>query len=706
MGQLIPFRPPPGIIHDGTDYSSKGTWFDGDKIRFRGGFPERIGGWVRLTTNTFAGKCRMLVQWVDLNEVLHIGIGTHKKFYLENSTGALVDQTPLRAMVLPNNPIGTSSGSATVTITHAAHGLSTGDRVIISGATAVGGLTPSGLYTLTVATANTYTITASSNASSTATGGGSAVNVIYSREFFVPLGSNPFATTSGSATVTVTHNNHGAAVGDYVTFNSAAGTTVNGIEIIDTDSPYESEYEIISIVDGNTYTITGPTTASGTGSGGGTAYAQYQISIGEEDYTPNTGFGSGGFGSGAFGTGGSSVFSTGTEPRVWSADNFGEDLILNYRGGPIYYYDTSEAVRPIDIRLRPSQSQAPANANYVMMSDEDRRVFGFGVTDQTTSAVDPLLIRWSDTESENNWAAGTSTTAGQLRLSTGSEIRCALKTKGEILVWTESSLTALRFADVFVYGQTLISPNIDIVGQNAAVAVDDMVLWMGQENFFVYNGRVQTMPCSVRQYVFSDINLQQSFKITAGSNRQFREVWWFYPSAGSTENDRYVVFNYAENQWYYGTMNRTAWSDSRDRDYPLAASTDGYLYIHEYGLDDDETGGAVEAFIESSPIELGDGGRFMFLSRVVPDVTFDESETASPSVTYTLKPRNWPGGSYGTSQTGGTTRTASSPVEQWTNKLDLRLRGRHFVLRVSSSGTGVKWRLGVQRFEVRPDGRR
>lgn len=708
MFDLAPFLPPPGIVHDGTDYSSKGTWYDCDKVRFRGGFPERIGGWSRMTTDQFAGKCRLLFQWTDLSGVLHTAVATHKKLYIENSTGALNDKTPLRPMVLPNDPIATTNASVNVTVTHTAHGLSTGDRVIVSGATATGGITTAQLntiHTITVLTADTYRITMSSAASSTATGGGSAVNVVYSRDFYVPLPSGPFTTTNGSSAITVTHTNHGAAVGDYVTLNAAAGVTLNNIEIIANTSPYTAEYTVTSVTDANNYVITGSSNANASSSGGGTVYAQYQISIGDESFTPSSGFGSGGFGAGPFGTGGGSA-AIGDQPRLWSADAFGEDIIVCIRGGAIYKYDTSVGQRATDIRLESDEDGAPSQANYVLISDEDRRIFACGVTDPNSGVFDPLLLRWSDSESAGNWAPGTATTSGSLRLSTGSGIRCALKTKGEVLVWTDSSLTSVRFADVFVYGQTLISPNIDIVGQNSAIAVDDLVLWMGQENFFVYDGRVQTMPCSVRQYVFSNINIAQGFKVTAGTNRQFREVWWLYPSADSEENDRYVVFNYAEKWWYYGTLNRTAWNDVGDRANPIAASTDGYVYLHEYGLDDEENDTAVSAYIESSPIELGSGGRFLFVRRVIPDVTFDESVTASPSVTYTLKPRNFPGGSYGTPDSGSTVRTASSPVEMWTEKLDVRLRGRHFVLRVSSNTSGVKWRLGTQRFDVRPDGKR
>ncbi len=710
---LTTFRPPPGIIHDGTDYSSKGSWYDCDKMRFRGGFPEKIGGWAKLTTvgstGSFVGICRLLFEWVDLSGVLHTAIFTNKKVYTEDSGGVLTDRTPLRPSTLPANPVATTNGDDTVTMTHTAHGLSTGDRVLVAGASATGGFTTGQLnavHTITVATANTYTFDISgATASSTATGGGSAVTVLYSRDFNVPLPANPFATTNGLSTVTVTHTSHGCAVGDYVTLIKSGGLTLNNLAIIDATAG-ESEYVVASVPTANTYTITVSGTANATGSGGGTCYAEYQLAVGQESYTSASGFGSGGFGSGGFGIGGSSAYTTGTQPRVWSADNFGQMLIFNPRGGAIYYYDPTLNLRPIDLRLVAGADEAPSQASYIMVSDEDRRLFAFGVTDPSTLIFDPMLVRWSDPEAAWNMSAGRDTTAGQLRLSTGSGIRCARKARGEILVWTESALVTIRFADEFVYGQNLVSPNTDIIGQNTVVSIDDSVVWIGQENFFFYDGRVQTLPCDVRQYVFSDINLTQAYKVCVGTNRQHREVWWFYPSASSSENDRYVVFNYAEKKWYYGTMNRTAWSDSKDRENPIGASTDGYVYLHEYGLDDGETGLGVSAYIESSPIELDDGDHFLFLRRVIPDITFDESSTSGPSVTYTLRPRNWPGAAYGTSQTGTTTQTVSGTVEQWTKKLDVRLRGRHFVLKVSSSGAGVKWRLGNQRFDVRPDGKK
>lgn len=701
---LATFSPPAGMFNDGTAYSTKGVWSSGDKVRFRSGFPEKIGGWTKLTTTVFNGVCRSLVQWTDLENVRHIGVGTNTKYYVENSGGVLADKTPLRSAPLLSNPISVTNASATMTVTHRAHGQSVGDIVIIVGSEDLGGITAATYINTrhviaSVPTANTYTVTLGASATSTATGGGSLVKAKYSRAFKSPMDANPFSVTSGSATITVTHVNHGCIVGDFVTFSGA--TAVGGI------TP-SGEYTVASTASANEYTVTHSSAATSTATGGGTVcYAEYYLRVGLTDYTVGSGWGAGGWG--VAGWGESAAFGFGHQIRVWSAAAFGENLIINPRGEGIYRYETDTGGRAVDIRLLSGADEAPAEANFILVTPEDKRVIAFGCTDWETGILDPLLIRWCHNENVANWdPTDLAATAGFIRLSSGSEIKCAAKSRSEILVWTESSLSAMRFVEDYIFSITLISPNVDILGPNTVMPVDDSVYWMGRENFFVYNGRVQVMPCTVRQYVFGDINLDQAYKVTASSNRLFREIRWDYPSSGSFENDRYVVFNYAENVWYFGTMERTAWSDAGVTNYPIAASTDGYIYFHEFGWDDGSTEPpvAIPAHVQSSPVELDEGEHFSFVNRIIPDITFDESTTSSPSVTYTLTPSNWPGGAQGTDQQKSVARSATAPVEQWTNKVDVRLRGREFLLKVASTGKGVKWRLGKQRFNVRPDGRR
>lgn len=703
---LIEFKPPPGIVHDGTAYSSRGTWNDCDKVRFRGGFPERIGGWSKLTSQTFEGTCRHLFQWVALDDHRHLSVGTNLKYYIEaDDTAGLTDITPLRSATLGTDPIAITNTVAEAVITHNSHGLSTNDYVTISGATAVGNIPASELnktHIITATTSNTYTVATTTAASSTTSGGGSAVVVNASVAFNILLGADPFATTNGSATVTVTHTAHGAYANDFVTFDGASA--LNNVTI-------DGEYQIVSVVNANSYTITAATTANATGSGGGSAVlAQYQINTGSADFAAGTGWGSGGWGSYGWGISPTTV-SGADRIRIWSAENFGEDLVFNPRGGNIYYYSHDDEVIGKQLNTLPTATaNTPTVANWVMADPSAQRIIAFGTNPYGASAQDPLCIRWSDDGDAGNWEISDQTTAGELKLNTGSYIMCAAKARGRILVWTESSLHSLQFVQDYIYGLQLISGNIDIVSPNCVAAVDEMVMWMGRENFFVYTGSVQTMPCPVRDYVFSNINLNQAWKIFASTNRNFREVWWFYPSEDSSEIDRYVVYNYAENVWYYGTLGRTAWSDTGILGVPIAASTDGYIYYHESGLDDGSTtpAAAIEAFVASAPIQLGDGQSFSFVSRIVPDVTFEQSAATEPSVTYTLSAQNYPGAALSTvdGDGGAANQSASAPVEQWTQKIDTRLRGRQFMVNVTSDAAGVFWRLGTQRFDVRQDGRR
>jgi hypothetical protein len=398
--------------------------------------------------------------------------------------------------------------------------------------------------------------------------------------------------------------------------------------------------------------------------------------------------------------------------RHWSHDNFGEDLVMNVRDGAIYYWDKSGGTssRAVEITTLAGSTNAPTIAKKVIVSERDRHVLAFGCDSETASGTqDPLLIRFASQESLTEWNALPTNTAGELRIGTGSEIITAVQTKQQTLVITDVSVHALQFiGPPFTFGITEVGRNTTIISENAAVAVEESVYWMGYREFYVYNGRTQKLVCPVQDFVFSDLNRDQDTKIVAGQNSAYSEVWWFYPSSSATANDRYVVYNYEQNIWYYGTLARTAWVDRGVLLYPIAASTDNYLYYQEFGLDDGSQSPAsgITSFIESSQVTIGDGDKFFFASRVIPDITFRESTNETPQVNLTLKARRFPGTTYNQTDTSSVIQSASTPIELFTEKADIRLRGRSFALRLESTLQGVSWRLGTTRVDLRQDGRR
>ena len=387
-------------------------------------------------------------------------------------------------------------------------------------------------------------------------------------------------------------------------------------------------------------------------------------------------------------------------------------MIFNVRDGGVYYWDKSDGLsaRGVALSSESGASDVPTIARQVMVSNNDRHVLAFGCNDRGATTQDKLLIRWSDQENAVDWSPTTTNTAGDIRLNNGSEIITAHETRQEILVWTDATLNSLRFVGPpFTFGQNVIDGNTSIIAPNAVASLDEATFWMGNNNFYVYSGRVDTLPCSVRRYVFNDLNVNQKGKIFAGTNKEFNEIIWFYPSSSSSEVDRYVMFNTQDKIWYYGTLARTAWIDKTVRAYPIASNpSDKKLYNHEIGQDDGTTTPvtAIDAHVESADFELGEGDTFQFVSRVIPDVSFVGSEAESPAVTMKLKPRNFPGSSFGTESSSSVTATTKVDVEQFTEQAFIRLRGREMALRIESSDTGVQWKLGVPRIEVRPDGRR
>jgi hypothetical protein len=616
----------PGINRENTRYTTEGGFYDCDKIRFRQGTPEAIGGWQRISSATFLGVCRSLWNWVTLGLLNLLGVGTNLKFYIERG-GQYYDITPIRD---------------TVTLT------------------------------------------------------------------------NPFTLVAGSTTVTVTDNAHGAVDGDFVTFSGATIGYVGGNV---TAADFNKEFQI-TFVNANTYEITIATTPNATDASnspmGGTVSAAYQINTGPEVAVPVTGWGAGAWGSGTWGVG-----ATNFDPlRLWSQINFGEDLIFGPRGGGIYYWDATAGIdtRAVNLSSLGGASDVPTIQNHITVSDVSRFVFAFGCNDYGSSVLNPMLIRWSDQESAINWTPSATNQAGSLQLSKGSQIVTSLQSRQEILVWTDSSLYSLQFlgAGAGVWGSTLLGDNISIESQNAAIIASGVTYWMGIDKFYKYDGRVQTLRCDLRQYIFSDINNAQADQIFAGTNEGFNEVWWFYCSANSTAVDKYVVYNYAEDIWYYGTLGRTAWLDSGLRDFPLAATYSNNLVNHEQGLNDNqtETTTAISAYIQSSEFDIDDGHNFGFIWRIVPDLTFRGSTSANPTVTMTLFPLAGSGSGYNNpTSVGGTNnatvvRSSSVPVEQFTDIIYVRVRGRQMSFKIESNQINTTWQLGAPRIDIRPDGRR
>ena len=609
----------PGINREGTRYSTEGGYYDGDKIRFRQGLPEKIGGWLRISETTFEGVARSLHNWVTLGDQNLIGVGTHLKFYIEN-VGNYNDITPLRSTVTLSNPFTTTAGSAVVTVTDANGGYKNGDYVTFSNVSTVGGLDLNGEFNVSltaVSAANTYTITADSAASSSATGGGTSVS------------------------------------------------------------------------------------------------AAYQINIGNAFSTPITGWGAGTWGQGSWGFGVSST----TEVRFWSQSNFGEDLILGHRGGELFYWDATNGVetRAVLVSSRSGASDVPVVQNLILVSDISRFVFCFGTNEIGSTTLDPTLLRWSDQENAENWTPSATNQAGSLRLSRGTEIVAASQARQEVLVFTDSSLYSLQYVGApAVWTANVVGENISISSQNAVGYANGVAYWMGKDKFYKYDGRTSPLKCDVRRYVFNDFNTEQYSQVFSGTNESFHEVWWFYCSSSATNIDRYVIYNYLEDIWYYGTLARTAWLDSGLRDNPLAATYDNNLVDHESGIDDNQgsSTAAITAYVESSEFDLDDGHKFMHVNRIIPDVSFDGSTATSPVVTMTLKPlRNSGSGIHSTPSLGGVnnatvTRTASSPVEVFTDQINVRVRGRQLSMRIESSAEGVTWQLGAPRLDMRPDGRR
>ena len=693
--QKLQFRP--GIVRETTSYSNEGGWHDGDRIRFRFGYPESIRGWEKSSQKAFLGTCRALCPWVTLAGDRYVGVGTHLKYCISEG-GAYYDITPLR--------LTTAAGD--VTFAAAANTLASDVSAVDEtlSLTDASGFPEAGLILI-----NSEQIRYSEISGNDLLGLTRGVNGTT-----VTAHSSTDAVTC--ATLSVSHSSHGALSGDFVTYSGAVSL---GDQI--TAAVLNQEYEVLVVLDANSYliearteaelsditTTTGlsPTpvfaTSTDSGNGGASVVGAYQINTGLDTTIVGTGWGSGSWSRGGWGSA-ATALTSGDRLRIWSHDNFGEDLLINARDDGLYYWDRTGGLsaRAVALSDLSGASAAPTIAKKVIVSNQDRHVIAFGCDPESSPGVqDPLLIRFSNQESVRDWSAEVTNTAGELRLGSGSEILTAIETRQQILVFTDASLYAMQYlGPPFTFGVNLISENITLQGPLCAIAVDDAVYWMGDGRFYVYQGAVQPVPCSVRNYVFDDFNTLQSEKVTAALNSENNEVWWFYPSADSQENNRYVVYNIMEQVWYYGTLSRTAWVDRGILSTALAASPDHYLYNHEIGFNDGSTEpvSPLNSYVVSSPMDLGDGEQFTLLRRLMPDVSFRNSTAEVPTVSITTRVRNFPGGNF--------LRTVQSEITDTTEQVNLRLRGRQFSIRIDCDETDVSWRLGSLRYGMQPDGKR
>ena len=648
----------PGINRESTSLANEGTWFEMDKVRFRSGYPEKIGGWVKdsgpnnstlqPSTGTLWGVCRSLWNWLNLAGYNLLGLGTNLKYYIQNTAnGTFYDVTPLRETTI--------------------------------------------------------------------------------------AGAVTFAATNGSSVITVTDAGHGAQTGDFVTFSGAVGLGGNI-----TAGLLNAEHQV-TYVSSSTYTIAVSATAnaSDSGNGGASVVAAYQITTGNAIYTTGVGWGAGGWGGfvGAstptgWGSPSTSGVGIGQQLRLWSEANFGQNLLMNPRGGALYYWVVDSSPTTFNraqvlsstntntqnsIQYWLTDADCPTVCNFVMVSDASRFVIAFGCNDYGSATLDPMLVRWSDAENVLVWEPLETNDAGSYRLSHGSEIVGAMQARQEILIWTDAALYSMQFT--VEWGFQILADNISIASPNAMTTAANITYWMGLDKFYMYSGRVETLYCPLRQYIFGDINLTQQYQFFAGTNEGFNEVWWFYCSANSDTIDRYVIYNHLERIWSYGNLTRTAWLDTPLRDYPTSAGLDGsnaIVIYHENGVDDATVNPpvAISSYIQSADFDIGDGHNYGFAWRMVPDITFDGSYVNNPAVTFTLRPRQNPGANYNTADTP-TVASAQNyqgqrnyTVQQFTQIVYTRIRGRQMAFKVSSDGLGVQWQLGVPTLDVRPDGRR
>lgn len=651
--QKLTFKP--GINRDITNYANEGGWYECDKIRFRSGFPQKLGGWSKSIATPLIGRAYQLFGWTTTFSDNFLAIGTNKRVYIEVGT-QIYNITPIRAtLVSPqtDNCLTFTQGSTTVLVTITGHGITSGEYVTIAGA--AGTLDPNFIADVPISEIN--------------------------KEHLVTVLS---ANTFTFEVQTPANIGIGWGLGDW-------GDELWGL----------GEPATVFIGGGNNITI------------------YLEILAGNPITVSGYGWGTDGWSRSFWG-------SSGTEPvnlpqTDWWFDNFDNDLVMNIRNGAIYYWQRGGFNNPLSaLSTRAvllssltidsvAPSDVPATAMQVLLSQNDKHLLAFGCTPYGGGSFDPLLIRWASQDQPNVWTPTTTNSAGFLRVSRGSKIVRALPTRQEIVVWTDTNLYSLQFlgtTDVFSLQE--LASNISIISPRSVVTVNNIVYWMGLDKFFAYSGRIETLPCTLVDHVFKNINLGQADQIVCGSNQEWNEIWWFYPSLDSNYNDSYVVYNYQENVWYYGTIDRTAWLDSPLRRYPQAIQADSdvehcYLMNHEIGNDAD--GQPIDSYIQSSDIDLEDGTNFVLVNRLLPDVNFKNSHSETPELTLSVLPRNFPGSGYSTSP-DDSKRVIQTTVNQYTDQVFIRARARQMALKIQSENLGVHWSLGAVRMDGRTDGKR
>jgi hypothetical protein len=710
----------PGVNRESTSLANEGTWFEMDKVRFRSGYPEKLGGWTQDTgaavatlqppSGSFWGICRSLWNWITLAGFNLMGLGTNLKYYIQQTAGgSFYDVTPIRYVsTIASNAFTTTNGSTTVVINDPGYNGITGDFVTISGVGgAINGIPAAALnleFQLTYITSNTYSITVSSPATSSGTAGAATFSYQVSGGGEIYTVGVGWGAGGWGGTTTISAS---------TTLNGALSSSATTITVVSTTGFAASG--AIGI-DGEYITYSGKTGTTFTGCtrGVGSTAASYATGTTVNQFSGATGWGSAA----------PAGLGVGQQMRLWSQANYGQDLIINPRGGALYLwkvnvsptvYDRAVLLSSTSPSPYTTDTSCPSVCNIVTVSDASRFVIAFGCNDYGSSTLDPLLVRWSDQEDYTLWAPAITNQAGSYRLSTGSAIVAQLQTRQEILVWTDAAVYAMQYlGPPYVWGFQIMGANTSIAGPNAIATAANITYWMGLDKFYMYSGRVETLYCPLRQYIFGDINLQQQYQFFASTNEGFNEIWWFYCSANSTAIDRYVVYNHLEKIWSYGNMARTAWLDTPLRDYPSAAGYNGQLIYHENGVNDGTTNPptAIEAYIQSADFNIGDGHNYGFVWRMIPDITFDGSYVNNPAVTITMRPRQNPGANYSIAPSPEVISAQNYQgqrnyvVQQFTEIVYTRVRGRQMAFRIGSDGLGVQWQLGVPSLDVRPDGRR
>ena len=646
--QKLVFKP--GVMRDNTTLAAEGTWFECDKMRFRSGMPEKLGGWATIAltvteslappAGSFWGVCRWLFDWAVLSGYNLTALGTNDKLYIQSVyNNTIYDVTPLR--------------------------------------------------------------------------------------FTTTVGGATFAATNGSSIITMTvPAGHGATVGDFFTVSGATslGGAITAVVL-------NAEFRVATIVSGSvlTFDCAVLANASDTGNGGAAAVAAFQISPGTTTVVLPTAWGGGSWGQNPWG-GGTFNFNE-SRVRVWSGGNYGQDLIAAPLYGNIYLwkvdplgpstFNRAVALSPSSPAPYTTDNECPTQVTRVMVSDASRFVIALGCNNYSAvsgGSFDPMLVRWSNQEDYTTWLPSATNQAGDYRLSMGSEIVSSMQTRQEILIWTDTALYSMQYIGVpYVWSFNILGDNISIISMNAVATANNLVFWMGIDKFYVYTGRVETLPCTLRQYVFGDINLTQQTQFFAGTNEGYHEVWWFYCSKNSQTIDRYVIFNYLDQAWSYGTMARTAWLDTPFRQTPIATGYDGQFILHEFGTNDGTTAppSPIHAYIQSADFDIGDGDFYGFVTTIIPDITFDGSDAVAPEVTMTVRPRRNPGSAYGPAPSNPAvdslnnyTLQTNYTVQRFTDFVYVRVRGRQMAFKVESNTLGTQWQLGVPRIAIRPDGRR